>query len=150
MLEEVLSNCTAKRLMERKVVLFGDCEAFTDAFAYLLNSKKSENISQQDEEEDQFMSTMVSTFQRRRPGASTPIKTELESFMPEPEKRFDDEINERYKSSLPEQAMSGNYEGDEEEEEEGVFSPVATRTRSNMRGKSKYSYFDENLERDEQ
>ena len=94
MLEEVLSNCTAKRLMERKGVLFGDCEAFTDAFVYLLNSEKSENTSQQEEEEDQFMSTMVSTIQGRRPAASTPIKTELESFMPEPEKGLDDEINE--------------------------------------------------------
>ena len=93
MLEEVLSNCTAKRLMERKGVLFGDCEAFTDAFVYLLNSEKSENTSQQEEEEDQFMSTMVSTIQGRRPAASTPIKTELESFMPEPEKGLDDEIN---------------------------------------------------------
>ena len=111
--------------------------AFTGAFVYLLNSEKSENISQQEKEEDQFMSSMVSTFQRRRQAASTPIKTELESFMPEPEKGLDDEIDKKYSLSLPEQAMSRNHLRDEEEEEEGVFSPVATRTRSNIHGKSK-------------
>ena len=111
--------------------------AFTGAFVYLLNSEKSENISQQEKEEDQFMSSMFSTFQRRRQAASTPIKTELESFMPEPEKGLDDEIDKKYSLSLPEQAMSRNHLRDEEEEEEGVFSPVATRTRSNIHGKSK-------------
>ena len=100
--------------------------------------KKRENDIQREEEDFKYKKSIEETFQKPGPITSTPVKVELEADTPQIQKGLDNNINQSYLASG--YSLNSRTEILSEEEEEGNFSPVATRTRSNIQGKRKYSY----------